>query len=84
MMLPNRTLNGDLACRFHEPWLGPHFLCRWHTAITCGVPVESIPLPDASASLPKLLGPALSPPMREERRGQGELFVNEDVTPALK
>lgn len=45
---PNRTPDGGLACAWGEPWLGPHPLCRAHTAATCGVPIEDVPLPDFS------------------------------------
>lgn len=45
---PNTTEDGELACSFGEPWLGPHPLCRAHTAQTCGVPIEDVLLPDFS------------------------------------
>lgn len=46
--LPNRTVDGELACALHEKWLGPHPLCAAETARVCGIPVEDVPVPDLS------------------------------------
>lgn len=54
---PNTTTDGRIACAFGEYWLGPHPICRAHTADVCGVPIEDVLLPDFSAYAPKLLGP---------------------------
>ncbi len=49
---PNTTLDGQLACAFGEPWLGPHFICQaWVEAIT----LKPARLADNSHLLPKLL-----------------------------
>lgn len=45
---PNTTASGELVCAFGEPWLGPHPLCRQHTADVCGRAVEDVPQPDLS------------------------------------
>ena len=51
----NRTRDGQLACSFHEPWLGPHPICQVHTAAICGVPISEVSLPDFSHLAPKRL-----------------------------
>jgi hypothetical protein len=49
---PNTTVDGQFACAFSEPWLGPHPLCRAETARVCGVPIADVPVPDFSAYAP--------------------------------
>lgn len=44
----NQTADGELACAFHEKWLGPHPLCRAETARVCGVSIDEVPDPDLS------------------------------------
>lgn len=51
----NRTRDGQLACSFGEPWLGPHYICEAAVAAICGVPISEVPLPDFSHLAPKLL-----------------------------
>jgi hypothetical protein len=68
----NTTVDGQLACAFGEPWLGPHHLCAAATAAICGVPVSEVPFPDYSHLLPKRLNAA---PVEDNRPlGQGSLF----------
>jgi hypothetical protein len=53
---PNTTVDGELACMFGEPWLGPHPLCRLDLARTLGCPIEDVELVDYSHLAPKQLG----------------------------
>jgi len=68
---PNTTSDGQLACAFGEPWLGPHYLCQAWTEATTGQPAI---LPDFSRYAPKRLGPKPDAPAL----GQGVLFAAED------
>jgi hypothetical protein len=52
---PNTTSDGQLACAFGEPWMGPHYICQAATAAICGVPISEVSLPDYSHLLPKQL-----------------------------
>ncbi len=49
---PNRTRDGQLACAFGEPWVGPHFLCQAAVEAITGQPAR---LADHSHLMPKLL-----------------------------
>jgi hypothetical protein len=45
---PNRTPDGQIACAYGEPWLGPHPICRQKTAEACGVSIHRVPEADWS------------------------------------
>ena len=65
---PNTTVTGGLACAFGEPWLGPHPICRAHTAAACGVPIEDVPEPDFSHLRP-IATRATSPRLSTQKTG---------------
>lgn len=79
---PNTTADGQIACAFGEPWLGPHPLCQADTARICGVPIDEVLLPDFSRYAPSVADPpsinAIDPVdgvvAPGPTRGQGVLF----------
>jgi hypothetical protein len=59
---PNTTVDGQLACAFGEPWMGPHPICAAETARICGVPVSYVSVPNFSHSLPPERTATMFPP----------------------
>ena len=55
----NTTADGQIACAFSEPWLGPHYLCQAAVEAITGKPAI---LPDHSAYAPKLLTAGMPEP----------------------
>ena len=55
----NTTVDGQLACAFGEPWLGPHFICQAAIEAITG---QSAILPDFSRYAPKQLTAGAPPP----------------------